>query len=294
MDKLAGMRMFIKVVDSGSFAAAAEADGVSATMVAKHIRTIEQRLGARLLHRTTRRHQLTEVGRLYYERSKHALAEVDAAEASASELQSSPRGRLRLVAPVSFGSESLVPALVQYLDQNLEVGIELILDNRAPDLISDGYELGIHIGEMNASDLVARPLKPYRRILAAAPSYLEQHGRPERPAQLSTHQCLGLSYWRKQGIWHLVGPDGEICEVPVRGRFTTNQGAALRVAAISGAGIVLQPELLLADDLAGGRLEPVLPAWSYKSVPMYLVYRQDRRPTAMLRSAIDFLIARFG
>ncbi|PZM10635.1 hypothetical protein CPY51_22935 [Rhizobium tubonense] len=138
-------------------------------MVAKHIRTIEQRLGARLLHRTTRRHQLTEVGRLYYERSKHALAEVDAAEASASELQSSPRGRLRLVAPVSFGSESLVPALVQYLDQNLEVGIELILDNRAPDLISDGYELGIHIGEMNASDLVARPLKPHASPAGSAP-----------------------------------------------------------------------------------------------------------------------------
>ena len=286
--------MFVKVVERGSFAAAAEASGVSATMVAKHIRTIEQRLGARLLHRTTRRHQLTEVGRLYYERGKHALAEVQAAEASASELRASPRGRLRLVAPVNFGSESLVPALVQYHDQNLEVSVELTLENRVPDLIGDGYDLGIHVGEMLASDVVARPLKPYSRILAAAPTYLEQHGRPETPEQLSNHNCLGLSYWRRHSIWHLVGPDGEIREVPVKGRFTSNQGAALRAAAICGAGIVLQPELLLAHDLAGRQLERVLPDWSFRPVPMYLVYPQDSRPTAMLRSTIDFLVARFG
>jgi len=294
MDRLAGMAMFIRVVEAGSFAAAAEASRVSATMVAKHIRTIELRLGAKLLHRTTRRHQLTEVGRLYYERCKHALAEVELAEASASELRASPRGRLRLVAPVSFGSESLVPALVEYLAQNPEVSVELTLDNRAPDLIGEGYELGFFIGEISAGDLVARPLQPYRRILAAAPVYLERHGRPETPAELLDHQCLGLSYWRRQGHWHLAGPDGEVMEVPVKGRFTANQGAALRTAALCGAGIVLQPELLLAGDIAEGRLERVLPGWSYRPVPMYLVYAQDRRPTAMLRSAIDFLVARFG
>lgn len=294
MDRLAGMAMFVTVVEHGSFAAAAETSRVSATMVAKHIRAIERRLGARLLHRTTRRHQLTEVGRLYYERCKNVLAEVAMAEASASELQASPRGRLRLVAPVSFGSESLVPALVEYLQRNLEVSVDLVLDNRTPDLISEGCELGIQIGELKDVNLVARPLKPYRRILAAAPSYLARCGRPEHPRELSDHECLGHAYWRTQGVWHLVGPENETCAVTVSSRFTTNQGSALRVAALHGAGVVLQPELLLLHDLEAGRLEPVLPQWSYKPTPMHLVFAPDRRPTAMLRSAIDFLVARFG
>jgi DNA-binding transcriptional LysR family regulator len=295
MDKLAGMATFVKVVDSGSFAAAAKASQVSATMVAKQVRAIEDRLGARLLHRTTRRHQLTAVGRLYYERCRHVLAEVESAEASASELMASPRGRLKIVAPISFGSESLTPILIQYLDANPEVSVELTLDNRTPDLIRDGYELGIHIGEINDSELVARPLKPYRRILAAAPSYVARYGKPMTPEQLRVHSCLGLSYWRGQSAsWHLVGPNGEICEVPVTGRFMANHGSALRAAALCGAGIVLQPELLLADDIHQGRLEPVLPDWSYRPVPMYLVYAQERRPTAMLRTAIDLLLARFG
>ena len=294
MDKLAGMAMFVRVVDSGNFTAAASASGVSPTMVAKHVRTIEQRLGARLLHRTTRRQQLTEVGRLYYERCKRVLSEVELAEASASELQASPRGLIRLVAPVSFGSQSLVPVLTDYLARHPEVNVELTLDNRVPDLINEGYELGLHIGEIDSVGLVARPLRPYRRILAAAPGYLARHGQPERPEQLKTHSCLGLSYWRHHDRWHLLGPEGELCVVPVTGRFSANQGSALRTAALHGAGIVLQPEALLADDIAAGRLLPVLPAWSYKSTPMYLIYAQDSRPTAKLRSVIDLLLKHFG
>jgi DNA-binding transcriptional LysR family regulator len=294
MDRLAGMTMFVRVVESGNFTAAATASGVSPTMVAKHVRTIEQRLGARLLHRTTRRQQLTEVGQLYYERCKRVLSEVELAEASASELQASPRGLVRLVAPVSFGSQSLVPVLADYLARHPEVNVELTLDNRVPDLINEGYELGLHIGEIDAVGLVARPLRPYRRILAATPSYLAQHGQPEHPEQLNAHSCLGLSYWRHHDRWHLVGPDGELCAVRVKGRFSSNQGSALRNAALHGAGIVLQPEVLLADDIAAGRLLPVLPAWSYKPTPMYLIYAQDSRPTAKLRSVIDLLLKRFG
>jgi DNA-binding transcriptional LysR family regulator len=294
MDKLAGMAMFVRVVESGSFTAAATASDVSPTMAAKHVRTIEQRLGARLLHRTTRRQQLTEVGHLYYERCKRVLAEVALAEASASELQASPRGLVRLVAPVSFGTHNLVPVLADYLARHLEVNVELTLDNRVPDLINDGYELGLHIGEIDTVGLVARPLRAYRRILAAAPSYLAQHGQPEHPEQLDAHSCLGLSYWRHHDRWHLAGPDGELCEVLVKGRFSSNQGGALRNAALHGAGIVLQPEALLADDIAAGRLVSVLPAWSYKPTPMYLIYAQDSRPTAKLRSVIDLLLKCFG
>ena len=294
MDMLAGMAMFVRVVECGNFTAAAAASDVSSTMVAKHVRTIEQRLGARLLHRTTRRQHLTEVGRLYFERCKRVLAEVELAEASASELQASPRGLIRLVAPVSFGSQSLAPVLAEYLARHPDVDVELTLDNRAPDLINEGYELGIQIGDVDAAGLVARPLRPYRRVLAAAPGYLARHGRPEHPEQLSAHSCLGLSYWRHHHRWHLLGPNGEVCIVPVSGRFSANQGSALRSAAVHGAGIVLQPEVLLADDMAAGRLVPVLPAWSYKPTPMYLIYAQDSRPTAKLRSVIDLLLQCFG
>lgn len=289
------MAMFVRVVESGSFAAAAVASGVSATMAAKHVSAIEKRLRARLLHRTTRRQHLTDVGRLYYERCKLALAEVDLAEASASELHASPRGRLRIAAPVSFGSESLVPALTDYLDRHPDVDIELSLDNRSPDLVGDGYELGIHVGEVVDPSIVARPLRPYRRVLAAAPDYLARHGRPRSPEDLGAHACLGPSYWRRgHDSWRLVGPGGATVDAPVRGRFTANQGGALRVAALHGAGIVLQPEMLLAEDFATGRLEQVLPEWSHSPSPMYLIYAQDRRPTAKLRSAIDFLLERFG
>ncbi|WP_240766571.1 LysR family transcriptional regulator [Paraburkholderia flava] len=294
MDKLAGMAMFVRVVESGSFSAAAEASDVSPTMAAKHIRVIEERLGARLLHRTTRRQQLTEVGRLYYERCKQALADVALAEASASELQASPRGNVRLVAPVSFGSQVVVPVLTDYLECHPDVSVELTLDNRVPELLDEGYELGIQIGDVNDASLVARPLRPYRRILAAAPAYLATHGQPEHPEQLSAHVCLGLAYWRHHDRWHLSGPDGATCEVQVSGRFTSNQGSALRIAALHGAGIVLQPEPLLADDIAAGRLIQVLPAWSYKPTPMHLIYAQDRRPSAKLRSVIDFIVRRLG
>lgn len=294
MSKLAGMEMFIKVVEYGSFTAAAEASNVSSTMVAKHIRMIEERLGTRLLHRTTRRQHLTEVGRLYYERCKRALTEVELAEATASELQANPRGVVKLVAPVGFGNQSLVPALIDYLSCYPDVNVELTLDDRVPKLINEGYELGIQIGEIDASELVARPLRPYRRILAAAPNYLAKYEQPEHPEQLNKHSCLGLSYWRHHDRWHLIGPDAATYEVAVKGRFSANQGNALRTAALLGAGIVLQPEMSLIDDIRTGRLVHILPEWSYKPTPMYLIYAQNTHPTAKLRSMIDFLMQRFG
>jgi len=294
MDVLAGMAMFIRVVEGGSFAAAAEATGVSATMVAKRVRAIEDRLGARLLHRTTRRHQLTEVGQLYLERCRAALDGVALAESSAVDLQRSPRGVLHLVAPVGFGSRTLAPALADYLARHAQVTVDLTLDDSPEDRVRKGHELGIVIGDLRDDTLVARPLRPYRRVLAAAPSYLAAHGAPSHPRELAAHSCLGLKYWRHHDRWYLHGPGGETCAVPVAGRLTANQGGALRRAAVAGAGIVLQPEDALADDLATGRLRAVLPAWSFQPTPVFLVYAPDRRPTAKLRSAIDFLTRRFG
>lgn len=294
MDKLSAMAAFVCVADSGSFAAAAERVGVSPTMVAKQVRTIEDQLGARLLHRTTRRQQLTEVGRLYLERCRSVLAEVALADSSALELQSTPRGQLNMVAPVGFGSHLLAPALADYMAAHPGVEIALTLDDRPEALISQGHELGIVIGDLRDTGLVARPLDPYRRTLAAAPAYLAARGHPGHPRDLIDHDCLGLMYWRSRDVWRLHGPGGEACDIPVRGRFMSNQGSALRRAAVRGAGIVLQPEHALANDIAEGRLVGVLKGWTYTVTPMHLVYAQDRRPTAKLRSAIDFLLGRFG
>lgn len=290
MTKLANMEMFVRVVECGSFTKAAEVSNVSPTMVAKHIRIIEKRLGARLLHRTTRRQYLTEVGRLYYERCKSALAEVARAESSASELQASPRGIIRLVAPISFGNQILVPLLINYLSSHPDVNVDLILDNRVADLIHENYDVGIQIGEIDAPDLVARPLRPYRRILAAAPSYIVKYGKPNHPQQLSAHSCLGLTYWRHHDRWQLIGPNDMQYEITVKGRFSANQGSALRTAALLGAGIILQPEMLVEDDIKAGRLIHVLPEWAFKTTPMNLIYAQDTRPTAKMRSIIDFLV----
>lgn len=294
MNLLAEMEMFIRVVECGSFASAADASGVSATMVAKRIRNIEERLGARLLHRTTRRQQLSEAGQLYYERSKQVLRDAAVAESSVSELQAAPSGLLRIAAPVSFGSYSLVPALADYMAAHPGVRVDLTLDNAPPKFSKDSYELVIVIGEIDAPGIVVRPLKAYRRKLAASPSYLKRRGVPKRPEQLAEHDCLGLTYWQQRDRWRLVGPRGETFDVPVRGGFTANHGDAVRAAAVQGLGITLQPEATLENDFATGRLIPVLPAWSLAPSPMYLAYTQDRRPTAKLRSAIDFLLARFG
>jgi DNA-binding transcriptional LysR family regulator len=292
MDKLANMAMFVRVVDTGSFAAAAAEAGVSATMAGKHVRNIELRLGARLLHRTTRRQQLTDVGRLYYERCKQVLADIELAESSASELQATPRGVLRMTAPLTFGSRKLVPALTEYLEKHPEVSIELALDNRAYDLVNEGFELGLRIGGIGDDRLVARPLQPFRMLLAATPRYLARHGTPRTPEDLSAHNCISLSTWSPRDCWRLVGPTGDI-EVAVKGSFTANNGEALRVAALADAGIVLQPEVLLGEDLQAGRLVHVLPDWGSRPMPMHLLYAQDRRPTAKLRSVIEFLVERF-
>ncbi|AUX94807.1 LysR family transcriptional regulator [Mixta gaviniae] len=294
MDKLSGMEMFVRVVECGSFTAAADVSGVSATMVAKQIRSIEQRLGSRLLHRTTRRQQLTEVGQLYYERCQRVLSAFALAESSASELQASPQGIVRMIAPVSFGGHRLVPALSDYMALNPAVNVMLTLENRIQNLSQGNYELGIQIGEMNEPGVVARPLRPYRRILAASPGYIAHHGLPEHPSQLGDYSCLEIAYWLTPNRWELMGPEGELFKATIHGRFMSNQGEALRIAALNHCGIVLQPESVLREDIAQGRLIQVLPGWSYKPTPMYLTYLQDHRPSAKLRSVIDFLMARFG
>jgi DNA-binding transcriptional LysR family regulator len=293
MDRLLSMQVFAKSVESGSFSAAAESLNMSSQLVGKHIQVLERHLGVRLLNRTTRRQHLTEAGEAFYERVKIVLAEVDAAEGVAAQSLGTPRGRLRINAPVSFGEGALAPRLPEYLARHTEVSVDLSLTNRAVDLIDEGYDVVFRVGQLSDSGLIARPLAPYRLRLCAAPSYLNAHGPITRPDDLARHECLGFSYTELSRRWHFRSREGPV-DVKVTGRLMADNGKALLWAARAGMGILLQPTELVEDDLAAGRLVELLRDYPIPARPFHLLYAPDRRMTPKLRSFIDFAVRSFG
>lgn len=293
MDSIVSMRVFVRVAELGGFAQAAREFDLSPSMVAKHILALETRLGARLLNRTTRKQSLTEVGKLYLERSKTVLAEFDSAEASAIELRATPRGLLRVTAPVVFGSCGLAPLLPKFMAQYPEVRIDLALHDRVVDLVEEGFDVALRSGQLADSGLVARPLAPLQTILCAAPDYLKRRGTPKRVANLAQHDCLGFSYLTHRDRWRLIGPEGEET-VKLDCRLNINNGEALRQAALAGAGIVMQSALLLASDLRSGALVRVLPRHAPPPRPAHLLYLPDRRPTPKLQRFVEFVLQHLG
>lgn len=293
MDRLMSMQVFVRVVEKGSFSATAEEFRISSTMVGKHIMHLEERLGARLLNRSTRQQSLTEVGSVYYERCKVVLAEVEAADASATALQQVPRGLLRVSAPVTFGANALVGAIGNYLQEYPEVHIELSLNDRVVNLVDEAFDVAIRIGNLPDSSLIARKLAPYRMIACASPSYLAKHGTPQTPAQLAAHNCMGFMYSAAQKHWQFT--DREITSnVQINGNFRVNNGQALRTAALHGMGIIVQPEVLLTEDLASGALVRILPNHQLPSQSMHIVYPSNRNMNLKMKSFIEFIVERFG
>jgi DNA-binding transcriptional LysR family regulator len=284
------MEVFVAVVDAGSFTAAAEMFAMSPVMVGKHIRQLEEKLGARLLARTTRRQSLTEIGRQYAERCRQILADIKAAESGAEAMRSTPRGTLRISAPVSFGTQRLAPAMTDYLAAHPDVSLDLDLSDRMIDLVEEGYDAAIRIGELRDSTLVARPLTEYRMMLCASPEYLKQAGTPKTPEDLAHHQCLDFAPLNRRVRWNLNGTESEF----PASRFRSNQGQALRMAALRGYGILLQSEALLGEDVASGRLVPVLEDYLPAPRPVSLVYPRDRLATPKMTTFIAFMLERFG
>ncbi|QEL54295.1 LysR family transcriptional regulator [Chromobacterium paludis] len=292
MDRLLSMELFVAVVDLGSFTAAAEAHRLSQPMVGKHIAALEQRLGGRLLVRTTRRQQLTELGQHYYQRCRTILAELAAAEDAAALLREQPRGVLRVNASVTFGTLRLAPLLAEFMALYPELGVELELSDQLVDLVADGYDAVFRIGHLPDSGLVGRRLKPYRMMIAASPAYLARRGKPETPADLARHDCLGFSRWQRDDGWDALARLHGV-EIP-SSRFLCNQGQALRQLALAGAGLALQAEALLAADVADGRLVPLLDGYLPEAKPMHLIYPADRQPLPKLRVFVDFIVGRLG
>lgn len=296
MDRLKCMEVFVSVVEAGSFAAVAERFSMTAPMIGRHVRSLEDTLGTQLLNRTTRRHSLTEAGRIYYERSKEILAELEAADASVARMQTIPRGVLRVGAPVIFGSACLAPVLPKFFAANPEVRVEMTLNNRVLDLLDEGYDLVIRTGTLPDSGLIARSLAPYRLGACASPEYLAANGTLSHPEDLASHSCLGFHPGSTFDTWSFTGPqsDDDVISVQVTGPMATNDGQALREAALGGVGIVLQAEALLSPDLKAGRLVKVLEQYSPQALPMSALYSPTRAITPKLRSFLDFLTSQFG
>jgi DNA-binding transcriptional LysR family regulator len=289
------MKAFVMAAESGSYARAAERLNMSAQMVAKHVAALEQRLGARLLNRTTRRQSLTELGSAYYERCKHILTEADAADSLAQIMNDTPRGKLKVTAPVTFGSYSLMPLITQFLRDHPDVEIDLHLTDRFVDLVEEGYEVAFRIGPLATTGLTARPLAPYRLVVCAAPAYLAARGLPLTPADLEHHECLGYAFWSRPADREWVFHQGATWyTVPVASRLRINESRALMSAALDGFGIVLGPEDFLRVALAKGELVRVLPDFDAPSRPMHLVYTANRQRTAKLRRFVEAVLQRFG
>ncbi|MBX9401811.1 LysR family transcriptional regulator [Lysobacter sp. BMK333-48F3] len=295
MDKLRSMAVFVAVADTGSFAAAAEAENLSAVMVGKHIRQLEQHLGARLLQRDTRKQRLTEVGAAFLDDCRRILDQVRQAESVAERLRDErrPSGRLRVTAPLTLGGSAVAAVVAEYLQRYPEVSVELVLADRLSDLIAEAFDVAIRIGPLADSDhLTARPLRPYRMIVCASPDYLRRHGTPTEPAQLAEHNCLHHLLWHRSAGWRFdaLGPE----PLQLRGNLAANHGEALRRAAVAGCGIVLQPEVLLADDLASGRLLPLLEDHLPRPRPVHLLYPRDRQPLPKLSRFVELVMQRMG
>lgn len=290
MDLLRCMQAFVAVADHGSFSAAAEHLQVSAVMVGKYIQQLEAHLGSALLQRNTRRQRLTDAGITCLAACRQVQEQVLQAEADVAGLQRQPRGLLRVSAPTTWGSCVLAPLLAGLLRAQPELNIELDLSNRRVDLIEDGFDAAIRVGPLPSQELVARPLPPYAMSLCAAPAYLRRRGTPRTPADLAGHDCLSHLAWRGGHGWQLA--NGE--QVDWEARLSSNDGLALREAAVAGAGLVLQPTALLAAEIAAGRLKPVLRDYLPEPRPMHLIYLPDRRPRPRLQCFVEYVMEQLG
>lgn len=295
MDRLRSMEVFVKVAESGSFAAAAAALDLSPVMVGKYLQQLEAHLSVSLIQRTTRRQRLTEAGRWFLADCRKVLEQVREAEAVADRMALQPRGRLRVTASVTLGQAVIAPAVADFARLHAQVRVELNLTDNMVDLLDDGYDAAIRIGKPALSDhLVARPLRPYRMAICASPDYLARAGTPRVPADLARHQCLNHLLWNNTVAWHLRDDAMPAHERMAAGPFASNSGEALREAAVRGCGVVMQPEALLAADIAAGRLVSIMADWVPEPRPVHLLYARDRQPLAKLTRFVDYMLDVLG
>ncbi|BCX17441.1 MAG: LysR family transcriptional regulator [Geminicoccaceae bacterium] len=293
MDRLDLVQAFAAVAETGSFSAAAARLGIARALVSKRVAALEQRLGARLLARTTRRVGLTGEGKAFLPYAQRILADYREAIDELARRRGEPQGRLKLAAPMSFGTRHLPAVLASFAERHPALELELVLEDRFVDLVEDGFDLALRIGDLPDSSLIARHLAPIRLVLCAAPAYLERHGTPHEPRDLRHHRCLHYGYLSTGQRWHLER-EGRRETVAVADRFVANNGDFLAAAAEAGAGIVLAPTFIVGDALRAGRLVRVLDGWETPRFALYAVWPPGSRPPPRVRALVDFLVGRFG
>lgn len=293
MDRLNEMQAFVGVVDQGGFTDAARKLGVSKSAVSKHVASLEDRLGARLLNRTTRRVSPTEIGLAFYDRAIRVLSEAEDAEAMVSSMQEAPRGELRVSAPVSLGLSRVAPAIAGFLAEYRDISIHMVLDDRFVELVAEQYDVAIRVGDLPDSSLRARKLCEVRSHMAASPAYLSRRGAPATLQELAGHELLHYSNLSSGNFWRLTGTNGEERMVRATGRLTVNNGDALLQAAKGGVGIGLFPDFIIGDAFETGALVPVLPNACPNPLGVYAVYPPGRFPQPKLRAFIDHLAEAF-
>jgi len=294
MDKFTCMQALVRVVESGSFAEAARRMGVSAPMVTKYIGHLEHTLGARLMNRSTHSLSLTDVGHSYYQRCVQLLEELDEAEAIAGAQGTHPRGSLRMSVSTDFGVDHLGPALLDYAKRYPDVRIEVSVSNHLVDLVEEGFDLAVRITNQLRTNLVARKLAASRLIACASPAYLEAHGNPQIPENLVHHNCLPFSDTALTGEQWRFSRDGRVSLVKAAGNLRANNNELLKLAALQGQGVLLQPTFNVSAELRDGRLVPLLTDYDAGELGIYIVYPHRKHLAAKIRSFIDTLAGRWG
>jgi DNA-binding transcriptional LysR family regulator len=289
MDRLTSLTAFVRVVDSGGFSAAGRRLEMSTTMVSNHVRALEERLGARLLNRTTRKVSLTEVGRVYYDRATQILADIEQADDIAGALQSTPRGTLRI-----YTGTHIVPFVAPVVDEFLrsypEVKVDLSMGERIIDIIDEGFDVAIRLAPSPDSSLIVRSLATWRHVLCCSPSYLEMNGRLQHLSELTEHNCVRHVLYPFGDEWHFVDRKGLAATVRVSGNLITNSGEMLRRATLDGTGVSLMAGFMIQDDLEEGRLVRLLPEYRPVELTMNAVYPHRHHLSAKVRTFIDMLV----
>ena len=292
MDRFQEMRVFVAVVEAGSFIGAADALAVSTAAVSRQVSSLEERLGVRLLHRTTRRLSLSEEGEIFFQRARELLSELDEAEAEITARSGQASGQLRVNAPVSFGILCLAPLWGDFVAAHPDLTLDLTLSDRRVDLVEEGFDLAVRIGQLADSSLISRRLADVRLRLCCAPDYLRIHEEPEHPAQLSEHTVWAYRYFVAGDDWPFRGPDGATT-VRIKPAVRTNNGDTCVAGALAGHGIVLQPDFLVASHLRSGRLIELLPQWRGAEMGIYALYPSRKHVAPKVRLLVDFLMTAF-
>jgi DNA-binding transcriptional LysR family regulator len=294
MDRFAAIATFVKVVEGGSFAGAAERLGVSVSAVSRHVALLEAHLDARLLNRTTRRLSLTEAGRTFHERSVQLLSDLEEAEESAGAGAAVPRGTLRITCGVSFGVTHVAPAIIAFMARYPETRCDVDLSDRIVDIVDEGFDAAVRIGAVGGQNLVARRVGVTEGLCCASPSYVARHGEPRTPEDLARHACLTYAYAPHAGLWPFRDRQGHDRSVRVGGPVHANNGGFLTAFAVAGIAIVYEPDFIVGAEVRAGRLVPLLRAFAPPPTPIHVVYPSRRHLSAKVRAFTDFLVERFA